>query len=445
VPASPNMLNFESGPLTVLHLAIIALCACGFAIDLSELALGNVLSVVFSAAPNRLSTSELSCLLSSVFLGSIAGAPLMGFIADRLGLKSVLAATLLWLGATSVSAGVSVSPMFLIAFRLLSGLALGAYPPLMISYLTDVSPINRRGRVIFVTCAFAYLGPPAVIFGVRWLTPLHPVGLDGWRWPFLGGGLLCLVAGLLFLRAPEAPHWLEAVGRTEAVEAVLNRFRRSSRLKRAAPFEDKPASETRVIADDRAEDAGDSTLPGCSGKLQAVSLLYFLIPWATVAFPLMTGPMLLARHYSLSDALLYVGLATFGPVFGTLVGGFAVDRIDRRSFMAACACGMLVAIVLFFVGWNLLATALALILFGTFSALYLPAMTMFGAELFDARDRGRATTLAWVANRIGATLAPIALVPLIRCGDYGLVAGVMCGTIAANLVVLRWLPGLSGT
>jgi MFS transporter, putative metabolite:H+ symporter len=78
--------RLDSTPLTVLHAFAALLCAVGFGIDLMEISVGNALSAVFSAPPYALSPRSLAWLLSSVYVGAVIGAPLLGWAADRNGL-----------------------------------------------------------------------------------------------------------------------------------------------------------------------------------------------------------------------------------------------------------------------------------------------------------------------------------------------------------------------
>ena len=198
---STTLERLDSLPLTVLHAFAALLCAVGFGIDLMEISVGNALSAVFSAPPYALSPRPLAWLLSSVYVGAVIGAPLLGWAADRSGLRRTLMVTLLWLGVTSSLAAAGSSPQWLTVFRFLSGVALGAYPPLMIAYLTAIAPPRYRGVVIFWVCGAAYLAPPVAIFLIRWLTPVQPFGIEGWRWPFALAGAGALVVGVAFSRA----------------------------------------------------------------------------------------------------------------------------------------------------------------------------------------------------------------------------------------------------
>ena len=62
--------------------------------------------------------------------------------------------------------------------RGVAGIALGAFPPLMVAYLTDLLPPRQRGTLILAVAGIGYLGPPGTIFLPRWLTPLEPPGVS---------------------------------------------------------------------------------------------------------------------------------------------------------------------------------------------------------------------------------------------------------------------------
>ena len=211
-------------PITSLHVGIAALCAIGFGIDLMEISVGNALSAVFSAPPNALSAAKLSWLLTSVYIGAVLGAPLVGRIADRRGLQPVLAAILLWLGLTSLLAAARSSPLWFGCFRLLSGVALGAYPPLMVAYLTAIAPQRYRGLLLFWVCGLAYLAPPFAVFLIRWLTPIRPFGIEGWRWPFVLTGLAALIVAYAFKRLPDSLQWFKPTAREEPAQGSSQSF-----------------------------------------------------------------------------------------------------------------------------------------------------------------------------------------------------------------------------
>jgi MFS transporter, putative metabolite:H+ symporter len=419
-------------PLTSLHLGAAVLCALGFGIDLMEISVSNALSAVFSTPPNALSSIALSWLLASVYLGAVIGAPLVGRIADRHGMQSVLTWTLLWLGLTSLLAAARPDPLWFGCFRLLSGVALGSYPPLMVAYLTAITPDRHRGLVLFWVCGLAYLTPPFAVFLIRWLTPIRPLGIDGWRWPFLLSGLAALVGGVAFKHLPESPRWLAAMGHKDRARKSTLAFECARPLTlfgRTIP-RIQTGHEAQVLENVEAGGRGG----WFSASFPFVAALYFLHPWAMGAFPLLTGPMLLSRGYSLSKTLLYVAVATFGPAASAFTAGLFIDRIPRRSSLIACCVLLLAALTVFFVTTGSWLLMLSVILFAAGVAIYTPIMTMYGAELTPITVRASATTVAWAGNRLAAMLVPLVILPLFaKVGSTAVAVetgAVLLGTIA---------------
>ena len=419
-------------PLTSLHAAILVVSGLMFGIDLAEMAMGQAISAIFSAGPAPLAAGALAWLLAAVYVGAVVGAPISGWIADRWGIQRTLVAVTFWLGVTSLLAALSPTPQSLTASRVLQGLALGAYPPLFIAYLSDISAPRWRGALIFSACALAYVAPPVTIFAIRQLGHATPLGLEGWRWALLTAGGLCLVGAGAWLTLPEAPRWLASRGRFAAARRVCERLERSPSVWRFAP--QRSAASTI-----------DSPEPAASpgklrGRLAFVALLYFLAPFTTIAFPLVTGPILLARGYNLSDTLFYVGLSNFGPIGGALLAGLVIDRLRRSLALAIWGGFMLAVLGLFFLAPFPVAQVMTVTGFGILAAIYLPTLTTYGAELFAPSVRSRTTSIAWSFNRLGAALGPLLLLPLARNGSLTAVAFVLCASLCASILMVSVRP-----
>lgn len=416
-------------PVTALHLLALLLCALGFAFDTFELALGGILAAVFSAAPHAIPANELALLLASVYIGATAGAPVLGWVADRCGRRRTLIGLLVGLGLSSLAAARCDSALGLTLLRGIGGIAMGAYPPIVIAYLTDLLPAARRGMLIFSTVAFATLGPPAGIFLVRFLTPLQPLGLEAWRWGFVAGGIGTALVGALFWFLPESPRWLQARGRGALALAACAAFERS-----------------RVVRPSRPPHAGSAPLEPDVAKAPGrrhqavVAAIFLLSPWATVAFPILTGAVLAQKGFKLSDTLLVLGLSWFGPLLGMLLASTSIDRLERRAALVLCAVAMTIAGACFVAGDSRPGLVAASLAFTLFSALYVPTLTMYGAELFPTAARARSIATAWAFNRIGAAAAPLLLLPLLHSSGAVTMFGVIALTLLASMLLLGLAP-----
>jgi putative MFS transporter len=415
-------------PVTALHLMVLGVCALGFVFDLMEVALGSVLAAVFSTPPNAVPSQQLAVLLASMYLGAVIGAPLLGWVADRHGRRVTLVGVLLWLGASSAAAAFSTGLEALTICRALSGLALGAYPPLMISYLTDLLPPARRGTLFMLMASVAALGPPLGIFGVRALAPFQSPGMEAWRWGLALGAAGATVVGLLFfLLLPESPRWLKSKERIAEAERACSAFERS-RVVLAAGAE----APTRSVA--------EADAPSRRGPWPRVATLFLLSPWATVAFPLLTGAILAQKGFGLSDTLLYVGVSTFGPLIGSALAALGLDRLERRRLLMLCAAAMIVGGALFVqtsAPWLLV---LANLVFGIAGAVYISAMSLYGSELFPTSRRAASLAGAWSLNRLGAVAAPFLLLPLLKLSGPSAMFAVIAATLAASIVILALSP-----
>jgi len=426
-------------PLTRLHLAIMAICACGFTFDLLEVALGGGLSALFSAAPHRLAATQLARLIAAVYVGAVIGAPLLGWLADQFGRKRVLMAALWWLAATSIALALRDGVAWLTTTRLLTGLAIGAYPPLMIAYLTDVLPPRRRGALILILCAISTLGMPVGLLLLRSLTHFQPLGIESWRWLFAMSGFGAACAGVMLRFIPESPCWLMGIGRTEAAETACRAFERSKPIRNVA----LAAAPAAIPAEDRANPGADpgvgwnrTLLRRYRSQLILAGSLYFLSPWATVAFSILSGPALIAKGVRLSDTFVYLALAAFGQLAGNVSAASFIDHLERRTAIVLCASLMALTVLVFAASTTPIFMISSNVAFGVFSGIFVPALSVYVAELFPTRIRSSATSATWALNRIGSALALLVLIPMLRGSGGILVFEIMAGTLIAGIAIL---------
>jgi putative MFS transporter len=423
----------EDASLKRLHILIIAACALGFSFDLAEIAFGSILSAVFTSPPYGAEKSETAWLLSAVYIGAVIGAPTFGWFSDRYGRRLSLIWVMAILAVTSVGASWAPNIDWLIGFRVASGLALGAYPPLMFSYLADVLPPSRRGKLVMIATALGYAGPTVFIFLVRWLTPLSPMGIEAWRWGFLFGGLGAAACSGMFAMVPESSRWLLAKGRQTEAMATVDAFKRSPAVsrepeKRSTKTTKRPHHSTETERDYR------STVAFLVG-------IYFLTPWATVGFGLLSGAVLVQKGINLQDSLLYLGISTLGPIVGTIVGGYFIDRVERRNALIANAVAMAVIGLAFGAANAPLWLITCGVIFNLLVSLFLPVLILYAAEMVPIVRRGRTTSLAWTANRVGSALTPLALLPVLRsAGPVAMFAVIALTLILFIGLVVVWGP-----
>jgi MFS transporter, AAHS family, 3-hydroxyphenylpropionic acid transporter len=141
-----------------------------------------------------LSKSAAGVIFSATTIGLFAGAAIGGRIADHMGRKGALVASLLLFGLFSLFTSLSIGPQTLFAARLLTGLGLGGAMPNFISLSSEAT--REKHRVSVVTLIMA-----AMPFGGA-IAALVSLGAQvGWNWRsiFYIGGCAPILLGLVTL------------------------------------------------------------------------------------------------------------------------------------------------------------------------------------------------------------------------------------------------------
>lgn len=414
-PAAAIAARLDAAPFCRLRLAILCVVTLALFADIAEVALGNALGAVFQVPPRSMTQAELSLFLAAIFAGGAVGAPAFGLLGDRTGRRLALQLALLVIAAGSFGAAASDGPEALIGFRFLSGIGIGACPPLIAAYLADVMPPRWRGAIICICAGVAFLGAPGIIFLMRATSPSF-LGLDGWRWALGFGALLAIVAAGLLLLLPESPRWLAAAGRIAEAEAALRRFRVAGPTPVPLPIGASP----------QAAEAVDIDRTSVRRRFLLLCTLYALSPWATIGFLLMSGAVMLKKQFSVGDSVVAAGLIMFGPVIGNLLMAFVIDRVDRKASLVATAVAMALLGLSFSASSGFLPLVAIGVAFAFCSAIYATVLGVYAAEIIPTALRSSRTALAWGIGRFVSIFVPLVFFALLhRFGPwamFGLIA-----------------------
>ena len=418
--------HLDALPLCRLRLALFCVLTLALFADIAEVALGNALGAVFQAPPRTMTQTELSLFLAAIFAGGAVGAPIFGLLGDRLGRRHTLQIALAVIALGSLGAAAAHHPVALIGFRFLSGLGIGACPPLIAAYMADVMPPRWRGTLSCLCAGLAFLGAPAIIFLMRAASPAA-FGLEGWRWALGSGAVLALVAAALLHCLPESPRWLAAAGRLAEAEAALRRFGGRGPAERPTSTPDGVSQPVPASAD-------------VKRRLLLLCGLYALAPWATIGFPLMSGAVMVAKQFSIGDSVVAAGLIMVGPALGNLAVAPLIDRIGRKASLI-CAAGAMAGLGLAFAASTAFLPLVGIgIAFALASAIYASVLAIYAAEIIPTQMRASHTSLAWGVGRFVSIFVPLAFFALIHH------AGVwsMFGSIFAALGLSAVLIAVAG-
>ncbi|WP_190813238.1 MFS transporter [Saccharopolyspora pogona] len=353
------------------------------------------------------------------------GGIVFGHVADHLGRKRSLIATLLVMGVSTVLIGVlptyssigAAAPMLLLLLRLIQGFGLGGELGVASVFAVEHAPPGRRGFF----GAFAYSGPFAGlvlstgVFGLLSLMPADAFASWGWRVPFLFSVVVVAVALIVRLGVPE-PTVLRTAGdevtkpRVPVVEALRGHS--------------KDVLAVALI----------SAAPNTIFYIVTV----FSLSYATTAHGVPQTTMLTIV------TLAAVFLFTATPLWGGLS-----DRIGRKKpiILGTIAEGALLFV--FFLGLEtsntLVIFATTVLVLGLGHAVVNGVVPAFFCELFPTHIRASAVSLGQQLGGVMGGIAPLVAATLIGANwggwlplaAYGVVLCAL-GVSATFVALHRW-------
>lgn len=143
--------------------------------------------------------------LSIGLIGYAVGSLLIGALADRFGRFRLLVVTITLTALGSFGDAASQSVVMLVVFRFITGMGVGADLNLVSTYIGELAPARLRGRISVLTFLVGIIGQAVTpLIALALIPGLH----NGWRWLFIIGGVIAVIALIARLELPESPRWL---------------------------------------------------------------------------------------------------------------------------------------------------------------------------------------------------------------------------------------------
>jgi MFS family permease len=265
-------------------------------------------------APGDVNAMTKTGLLGDAFFVTyMISAPILGLLADRISRWLIIGSAVILWSLASGGSGLAATFAILFATRICVGIGEGGYGPAAPTILSDLFPIETRGRVMAIFCAAIPVGS-ALGYVIGGLIGAHL----GWRWAFYLVAPPGLLLGLLcfWQRDPRvtADHLVQKSTRRR-IRDYLDLFR------------------TR------------SYLINCI----AMTLMTFVVGGLGFWVP----AYLRYRNQSPDVGMTIFGLITVvAGLVSTLLGGVIADRLRSRfagSYFWVSGIGMLVACPIFIV------------------------------------------------------------------------------------------------
>ena len=402
-------------------------------------------AIIFITRQFSLSSTMEEIVVSAVLVGAILGASLGGALTDRFGRRSLIIVAGLVFIVSSLGTALSPSVLWLIAARVVSGVAIGLASFISPMYIAELVPARVRGALVAVNMLAITTGIVAA-----YLTDYALTGNGGWRWMF-GLGVVPavgLTAGMWFL--PDSPRWLISKSRIDEARKALRRLR--------APNEIAPE-----IADIE-QSTGKTTRDWKTQLFQPSLRMPLLIGIGLALFQQLSG--INTVIYYAPTIFKFAGFQSTGASILAAVGLgvvmlcshvaaiFLIDRVGRRPLLLVGIAGQIIGLAALGAAFHFkqlsnsigdIAVGSLIVYVACFAFGLGPVFWLLISEIYPLAVRGAAMSVATVANWGMNLVVAVTFLTLVEAVGhaptfwiYGLI------TVGAWLFIYKLVPETKG-
>jgi SP family galactose:H+ symporter-like MFS transporter len=370
-------------------------------------------AILFIKKDFALSATVEEIVVSAVLVGAVVGAAIGGRLADRFGRRKLLIVTATIFALAAIGTAIAPTVAWLMIGRTVVGWAIGVASFTGPLYISEVAPVNVRGRLV----SFNQVALTAGIV-ISYLVDYALSGVEEWRMMFGLAAVPAATLGIGMFFMPDSPRWLASQGSVTRARQVLNRIRSTANVEQELSAIQK---SVQLQGGDWRELFKPAVRPALVigvglAIFQQVTGINTVIYYAPTIFEF-------AGFSSASAAILATAGIGVVNVLMTVLAMQLLDRLGRRPLLLVGSAGMILALGvlgLAFVLPNLstllswIAAASLVLYVASFAIGLGPVFWLIISEIYPLKIRGLAMSTAAVANWGSNLLVAVTFLTLIQ-------------------------------
>lgn len=411
-------------PVSAFHYRVFFLIAAGMFFDGYDLYIQA--PVVGATVQSHFATLDTArWFVSLTFVGMTLGSVLAGFLGDRYGRRFTYQFNLMIFGLASLAAAFAVNDGMLIALRFIMGLGLGAEIVVGYGTMTEFVPPAVRGKWMAFMAFVVVSGLPVTAFLASLIIPAY-----GWRPMFIIAGIGALIVWYLRKNLPESPRWLEANGRAQEAETLLQTIEAEVAQGKKLP-PPGPSVEVPPLG------WGDLLRPHLLPRMVVGAVTLITINTLIFGFVNWIPTFFLQQGLGVTKSFWYTFFIDSGSLVGCAIGAFGADFVGRRrTIIGASLWAIVFGAIYPFVKDPALVLGVGFLLMIGIYVLTAILYGVYTSELFPTEVRLRANGVCNFFGRGFTVFTPFFVVSLLR--GYGVpgVLGLMIGLLVIQIIVV---------
>ncbi|MEO8879100.1 MAG: sugar porter family MFS transporter [Gemmatimonadaceae bacterium] len=355
-------------------------------------------SILFVREQFSLSATMEEIVVSSVLVGAVLGAALGGALTGRFGRRGMIILAGIIFTVSALSTALAPTVAWLIAARIVSGIAIGIASFISPMYIAELVPAKARGSLVAVNMLAITSG-----IVVAYLVDYAFSGSHEWRYMFGLAAIPSIALVIGMWRLPDSPRWLISKSRLEQARTILQRVRNATDVSAEIAEIQKSMEEQGV--------------GGMKGLLKPSLRMPMIVGLGLAIFQQITG--INTVIYYAPTIFKFAGIAGTGPailagaaltmvmwVFHVLAI-FLLDRVGRRPLLLVGVAGQVVGLAILGSAFQFpqlanfksdVAIAGLVIYVACFAFGLGPIFWLLISEIYPLRVRGAAMSVVTVSN-----------------------------------------------